>query len=51
MTGYVDDMSLRATVPNGSRTLRGMWSHLMADSTEELIEFAHRFGLRPAWIQ
>jgi hypothetical protein len=51
MTVYVDDMALRADVSSGHRTLRGRWSHLMADSTEELLEFAWRLDLRPGWIQ
>jgi hypothetical protein len=31
--------------------LRGNWSHLFADTTEELVEFADRLGLRRSWIQ
>jgi hypothetical protein len=47
MTVYVDDMLMEATV--GRLTSR--WSHMMADSTDELVAFAKRLGLRPAWIQ
>jgi hypothetical protein len=51
MTVYVDDMNLRADVPNGRNVVRGRWSHLYADSEAELREFAERLGLRPEWIQ
>lgn len=51
MTVYVDDTALRAAVPSGRRTLNRRWSHLMADSTEELLDFAGRLDLRPGWIQ
>jgi hypothetical protein len=47
VTVYVDDMRRPARVgPVSSR-----WSHLLADSTVELNEFAARLGLRAAWIQ
>lgn len=51
MTVYVDDMLMRADVPNGSRVVRGRWSHLIADTEEELHEFAARLGLRRSWFQ
>lgn len=51
VTVYVDNFMIQASVPNGNRTVRGRWSHLMADSDEELIEFAKSIGLNPAWIQ
>jgi len=51
MSVYVDDMALRADVTSGRRTLGGRWSHLMADSTQELLDFAGRLDLQPAWIQ
>lgn len=47
MTVYVDNMRLHAKVGR----LDARWSHLMADSDEELIEFAKSIGLRPEWIQ
>ena len=47
MTVYVDDMHRRATVGRITAT----WSHLMADTTEELNAFAKELGLNPAWIQ
>lgn len=49
MTLYVDDMRMSAQVG----TLSATWSHLMSDapSSEELITFALRLGLRPDWIQ
>lgn len=47
MTVYVDDMLMEARV--GRLTAR--WSHLMADTREELIAFAKSIGLREAWLQ
>lgn len=47
MTVYVDDMLRRARV--GRLTSR--WSHLLADTSEELHEFAARLGLRREWVQ
>lgn len=47
MTVYVDDMRMQATV--GRITAR--WSHLMADTDEELNVFALRLGLRLSWAQ
>lgn len=47
MTVYVDDMRWPATVGR----VRGVWSHLMADTSEELHEFAAQLGLRRAWVQ
>ena len=47
MTVYVDDMRAPARVGR----LQARWSHLMADSRAELIEFARRIGLRDSWIQ
>lgn len=56
MTVYVDDMQMPAIFegyigrrpPNGAKP---KWSHLMADTTEELVEFARKLGLKPEWIQ
>ncbi len=47
MTVYVDDWRQLATV--GPITAR--WSHLTAESTEELHRFARRMGLRPELFQ
>lgn len=47
MTVYVDDMRRQATV--GRVTAR--WSHLTADTREELLAFARAIGLRPEWRQ
>ncbi|HXQ60275.1 MAG TPA: DUF4031 domain-containing protein [Acidimicrobiales bacterium] len=47
MTVYVDDWRQPATV--GPVTAR--WSHLTADTTEELHAFAAALGLRRAWFQ
>jgi hypothetical protein len=51
MAVYVDDMNLPAEVPNGPRVVRGRWSHLFADTEQELRDFARFIGLRAAWIQ
>ncbi|KMO82652.1 DUF4031 domain-containing protein [Mycolicibacterium chlorophenolicum] len=47
MTVYVDNMRLSAQVG----TISGRWSHLMADSDDELDEFAAKLGLKKAWAQ
>ena len=47
MAVYVDDMRLEATV--GRITAR--WSHLQADTPEELARFARKLGLKAAWLQ
>lgn len=47
MTVYVDDMRRHATVGR----IRARWSHLLADTRQELDDFAARLGLRPEWIQ
>jgi hypothetical protein len=51
VTVYVDNMLVKADVPNGSRVVRGRWSHMMADTHEELVEMATKIGLRLSWIQ
>lgn len=47
MTVYVDDMRVPARVGR----LNAKWSHLMADTDDELHEFAARLGLRRSWHQ
>ena len=47
MTVYVDNYRCPATVGR----LTGRWSHLTADTPEELQAFAARIGLRRAWFQ
>jgi hypothetical protein len=47
MTVYVDNMRRSAKV--GRLTAR--WSHLFADTTEELAEVAAWLDLRPEWLQ
>jgi hypothetical protein len=47
VTVYVDDMQMQATV--GRITAR--WSHLQADTPEELARFARKLRLRPEWVQ
>jgi hypothetical protein len=47
MTVYVDDMGMPAHVGG----LNARWSHLIADTPDELHEFAERLGLERAWFQ
>lgn len=47
MTVYVDNARILATV---GRT-RGRWSHLTADTEDELHTFAAQLGLLRAWYQ
>lgn len=51
MTVYVDDMR-RPARPAGYRG-RGTprWSHLMADTHDELVSFAQHLGLSSTWLQ
>ena len=51
MAVYVDDYLFPATVPNGARSVSGKWSHLTADTTEELHAFAAKLGMRRSWFQ
>jgi hypothetical protein len=44
---YVDDYRVEARVAG----LHSRWSHLIADTPEELHQFAARIGLRPEWFQ
>lgn len=47
MTVYVDDMRRPARVGQ----INARWSHLLADTHEELVAFAAELGSRPEWIQ
>ncbi|OBF76147.1 MULTISPECIES: DUF4031 domain-containing protein [Mycobacteriaceae] len=47
MTVYIDDMQRPAQVGR----LNAVWSHLMADTDDELHAFAAKLGLRRAWHQ
>lgn len=51
MSVYVDDFRIPATVPNGRRSVTGVWCHMTADTSEELMAMAAKIGLRPQWIQ
>jgi len=51
MTVYVDDSAIPATVSNGRSRHTSSWSHLFADSQDELHEFAARLGLRRSYFQ
>lgn len=47
MTVYVDDLGMPAQVGG----LNARWSHLIADSQDELHAFAARLGLKRSWFQ
>jgi hypothetical protein len=47
VTVYVDSMRMPARVGR----IQANWSHLTADTTEELLAFAEKLGLRASWIQ
>lgn len=47
MTVYVDNARIPATVGR----LKDRWSHLTADTKDELETFARRIRLRPDWYQ
>ncbi|WP_036376663.1 DUF4031 domain-containing protein [Mycolicibacterium austroafricanum] len=47
MPVYVDDMQRPAQVGR----LNAVWSHLLADTDEELHAFAAQLGLRRVWFQ
>lgn len=47
MTVYVDDAKIPATVGR----IKARWSHLFADTQDELHEFAASIGLKRAWFQ
>jgi hypothetical protein len=51
MAVYVDDASIPAEVRNGPRVHNSRWSHLTADTADELHAFAQRLGLRREWFQ
>ncbi len=51
MAVYVDDAMIPATVPNGRVTHTSQWSHLIADTEDELHAFAARLGLKREWYQ
>jgi hypothetical protein len=51
MTVYVDNANIPATVREGGKSYRSSWSHLTADTVEELHAFAERLKLRREWFQ
>ena len=51
MAVYVDDALIPAEERNGPIRHNSRWSHLMADTLEELHAFARRLGMRPEWFQ
>lgn len=51
MSVYVDNFNVKADVPNGARTVRGVWSHMTADTRAELDAMADAIGMKRSWIQ
>jgi len=51
MAVYVDDMQLPADAGNNGSAVRGRWSHLFADTSAELEDFARKLGLNTRWIK
>lgn len=47
MAVYIDDAYIHAKVGR----IVTKWCHLTADSTEELVSFARKIGMKPQWIQ
>jgi hypothetical protein len=47
VTVYVDGLRIPARVGR----IQANWSHLTADTTEELLAFADLLGLKAAWLQ
>lgn len=51
MTVYVDDAFIPAKVRSGPIVHVSKWCHLTADTTEELMAFAERIGLKSKYLQ
>ncbi|OMI34445.1 DUF4031 domain-containing protein [Streptomyces sparsogenes] len=51
MTIYVDEIRDYTLIAKARRLRHTHWSHLTADTEEELHEFAKRLGLRRSWFQ
>ena len=51
MAVYVDDASIAARVANGRVVCDSRWSHLFADTQQELHAFAAKLGLRRSYFQ
>lgn len=47
MSVYVDDLNR----PSRVGRISSRWSHLFADTHDELEDFARQLGLQPGWIQ
>lgn len=47
MSVYVDSMRMPARVGR----IQANWSHLTADTAEELLAFASKLGLKASWLQ
>src|SRR5450755_2947507 len=48
---YVDNVQIPAAIKNGPVTHDTTWSHLTADSQDELHVFARRLGLKRSYFQ
>lgn len=51
MSVYIDDAFIDATVGSADRRFRSRWCHLVADSSEELLQVAERLGIDQRWLQ
>ena len=51
MAVYVDNANIPARVANGRVVHDSRWSHLFADTQEELHQFAAQLGLRRSYFQ
>jgi len=51
MTVYVDEITDHTRAAKANRLRHTHWSHLTADTPEELHEFANRLGLKRSWYQ
>ncbi len=51
MAIYVDDYLKPMRVRSGRGSFSAVWSHLIADTPEELEAFAQLLGLKKSWLQ
>jgi hypothetical protein len=51
MTAYVDELVVHENVRPSLRYLGQSWSHLWADTDDELHEFAAKIGMKRSWFQ
>lgn len=51
MSVYVDDMEAEYSYTGSRKFYTMKMCHMIADTTEELLDMAGRIGVRPKWIQ